>query len=196
MITLLMCLTLTMNSFLIGDEPKQDELLYVASYCFDYYKEYGKEPDSPICLSIPLLKKEIDSITYMLQNIEDNMKFITHKKVGRKLFFKNEANPEYQLFFDFENLKGGYIQRPNRCYEGMCQYQIVLGEKIKYKDKYLYGLRYKPVGFATTANWVYYYDEDGECVMITGGMPDMPYLRIDYFDANFDYDEKGNRYFR
>jgi hypothetical protein len=201
MITLLICLAI--NSLLSHDEPKQDQpkqekLLYVGNDCLLYWKEHGKETetDSLLCFSITLLKAEIDSITYMRQDLEaDTTKLTTYKKVGRKLFFKNAANPEYQLFFDFENQKGGYIIRPNRGIHEMNKFKIVCTEKIKYKDKYLYRLRYKPVGFSSTENWAYYYDEDGECVIIEGGFLFQYYLRIDYFDRKLRHGEDGKYYF-
>ena len=173
-------------------QTKIDTLLFVRNACFNEWKEYDKNPADSTrrCYSITLIRKEIDNTTYMLQS---NTGTITFKKVGRKLFFKNKENPQYKLLFDFGNLKGGdSIKRPHM--DGM--YKIVYS-KIKYKDKYLYGLGYRPIGFWTSEHHAtYYFNEDGECVMIfSGGFDLEPYLRIDYFDKELSYDYKKGYYF-
>ena len=181
-----------MNISINYDKPKQDTLLYVTNSCFTEWKKYGKEPDSlRHCFTTTLLKTKIDSVTYTLQSYMDTTTF---KKIGHHLFFKDNANPQYKLLFDFETLEGGYnIKRPYK--DGM--YKIVCSDKLKYKDKYLYGLNYEPIGFTTTEHRsIYYFDKDGECVMmLTGGFMKDYRLRLDYFERELSYDEKGNKYF-
>ena len=177
---IILLVNLIINLFCVTDTFKLDKFIYVENSCFNNFLKQ-EVPDSVFCFSFSLGVKHIDDSTYIMQRLEcDSNEFITYKKSGDMLLYK--LNGQFKLFFDFKTRKGGNIKKfMQGTPVSMEQYKIECVKKIKIRGENLYQLRYKPIGFSSSETWEYYYNEEGECVIIAGGFLYKYYIRTDHF---------------